>query len=204
MKRVRVVLSGWTGGPGLSTFYFAGSETAPEAEDDVTRVQTAITAAAVIWPSSITAQVSNVVDVINPVNGALTDSFTVTTQDPIPGEQAPSDIAPPVCAILLRLQTGTFSDGSRIQGRTFFSPIAGLFAETDGTPHSTALDAVQACGDELIDPGLGESTLVVWRRERLADPDHLPHPVTHRDGSAALVTSTSVADKFAVLRSRRD
>lgn len=203
MLRVRTVLSGWSGGPGLYTWYFDVSEDAPTALEVVERVHGAMTLAAVIWPSSITAQVQAQVDSLNPINGQLLDSFSVAEQDPIPGEQAGGDIAPPVCAILLKLQTSTFSDGSRIQGRSFFSPVAGLFAETDGTPHSTALDAVRDAGEALIDVGLDPRPMVVWRRPRLADAEHDP-PITARAGSIALITSVSVADKFAVLRSRRD
>lgn len=203
MLRVRVSTSGWSGGPGLNTFYFGGDESLAHAYLCVTRVHTVMAEAATLYPASVVAVVSTTVDAINSTNGDLINSFSTASVTDIPGSQTAGDILPAAVAMLLRLQTTTFDDGSRIQGRAFFSPLGGALRDTDGTPQSGAITALESAGDALLDSGLADADAVVWRRPRKAVPTATP-PITARVGSTALITSTSVPNKFATLRSRRD
>jgi hypothetical protein len=200
--RVRVVTDGWSGGPGLNTFYFNGMNTLGHAEDVVTRVQAAMDLAKNIYPSNITIQVQPTVDQLDEANGDMTGTWATPPQDQLLGSQGANDIAPPATAMLLQYQTGTYSDGSRLRGHAFFSPVAGLFASPDGTPDGTALTSLRAAGAALLDSGLAPSDLCVWRRPRAAYTyKGKSHP--DRVGSTGAVTSTSVPDRFAVLKSRR-
>lgn len=203
MLRVRVTSAGWNGGPGLNTFYFMGTETGEHADSVAVRVHAVVSAAASAFSSTVSHTVVPDVDIIDAVTGDLTGTYSTSPTGPIMGAQAPGASLPPANAILLTLHTGTFSDGSRIQGRAYWSPIARLFTDPDGTPEAGAIAAITAAGVALLDSGLAPADACVWRRPRPAGTGKgglLPA----RAGMSALITGTSVADKFAVLRSRRD
>jgi len=210
IARVRAASTGWGGGPGLNTFYFVGNSSGTDVDPDadaadlcVERVQAAFAAGLTLYPSSWQVTVSPVVDVLNPVDGELQDSFSVSP----PAAQAGSGgsaFGPTPTMLLLQLRTSTFLDGSRVQGRAFIGPIIPT-GDNDGTPNSGALGAGVDMGEALQDAGIGPSNpaLVVWRRPRVAVPEATP-PVTARVGSYGRVTSITVPNKYAVLRSRRD
>ena len=194
MLRVRAVLNGWEGGPGLMTFYF------------LTPLQNAAAAARVVGnvhdflfspvssflPSSVTAQVLGEVDVLDASNGHITDTLSAPIPPPVVGAGSASK-APPSVAALLRLQTATFIAGRRVRGRIFISPLAGTVVTSDGVLSNTQQafgDAARASMVAVLDPG---DTWVVWHRPKLGV-----------GGSAAAITATSMPFKLAVLTSRRD
>lgn len=201
---------GWPGAPGLNTFYFAphGLVSSTEAVlDDAQlahdRVHAAFVAGQDIYPSPWIATVSPTVDVLEPSNGELVNSFSVDPSAAV-GSTNGADFGPTPAMILLQLRTATFVDGSRIAGRAFLGPCVPT-ADPNGSPAASILEKAVDFSDALQDAGVTEEpVLVVWRRPRLADAEHLPEPVTARDGSIAKVTSITVPDKYAVLRSRRD
>jgi len=208
--RVRVASNGWSGAPGLNTFYFkAGPSETPsapaieEVELALTRVHSAFASIVSGFPPVWTAQVDPQVDVLDAENGNLVNSFTGTTPAVVTGTSA-STFGPIVVMGLLQLRTTTFLDGSNIRGRAFIGPWAN-YTDTNGTPGIQVTTGLATMAGELQDAGPGGvPVLCVWRRPREADPEHLPNPVTARDGYAANCTSITVPDKWAVLRSRRD
>jgi len=204
MLRVRVVGSGWDGGPSLNTFYFNPAvQDAATAQLCVARVHGAFTAAAGLYPSNVPHAVSPDVDVLTPANGAITNTFSVDGGTTIAGGAADTSRMAPATALLLRLHTGTFSSGRRIQGRAYMSPLYSQMTDGAGKPTSAAIALGAAFATDLLD-STGELIVpVVWRRERLAVPTHVP-PIASRDGMVAPIASVSVNPKFAVLRSRRD
>lgn len=206
--RVRAVSSGWSGGPGLNTFYFiaasgGGALVSGSAQLAHDRVRNAFYDARAAWPTSWTLAMQDNVDCLDPVNGDLVDSVATTPIAGVTGTAA-GGFGPIAAAILLRLQTSIFSDGRRIQGRAFLGPVVNS-TDTNGTPAPALITAGTAFATALADAGLWTSypRVVVWRRPRLADALRTP-AVTARDGMYAEVTSSSVPDKYAVLRSRRD
>lgn len=210
IMRVRAASRGWSGGPGLNTFYFT-AHGGPDPDEPIVddaqlahdRVHDAFAAATGMYPTSWKCLVSPNVDVLSDVNGELTSSFSVDPSAEITGSSGVG-FGPTAAMALLRLNTSTFDDGSRIQGRAFLGPVGAVY-DADGSPSSALLTVVNAFATAIQDAGVSlEPVLVVWRRPREADSEHLPHPVTARDGSRADVTSVTVPDKFAVLRSRRD
>lgn len=206
IMRVRAASAGWGGGPGLNTFYFAESA-AGEAplESDATlcanRVRTAFFDARSIYRNSQTITVSPTVDVLETETGDLVDSFSVAPPVAVVGDNV-GVLGPTASMVLLRLNTSTFNDGSRLAGRAFLGPISGQ-SDADGTPNAFISTAVLAMGAALLDVGSPlNPRLVVWRRPRAAAAG--PPVVTERPGLFGLVTSYTMPDKFAVLRSRRD
>lgn len=204
MYRVRAATTGWLGAPGLNTFYFECGDTSGSDEDATlcaVRVRDAFLPTVLNFPTTWTCNVSAVVDILTDTTGELTNSRVVTTPAPVVGTGAGVFGPSPVTA-LLRLRTNTFSDGRRIQGRAFLGPIVAN-SDADGSPVSSVLARFVTMGEELLDIGIGEGpSLVVWRRPRLFSEG--PPEIEARVGSSARVITTSVPDKFAVLRSRRD
>lgn len=207
MMRVRMVSQGWQGAPGLSTFYFmhAGGFNEPNGDDCLNcceRVQAAMNDASDLWPVAWNGKIDQVVDIIDAVTGDLTASFTVDDQAAVAGTNG-SGFGPIPVALLLRYSTTSIIEGRRVLGRAFLSPI-GPYAHTDGTPTATAVTNGNLFGSALLDAGGSGNQLCVWQRPRDADAEHLPEPVTQRDGSWHGVTAIQVPDRFSILRSRRD
>lgn len=194
MLRVRVALSGWSGGPGLSTFYFL-----TPLEDNAAAVRVVAYVQSFYDPNgrgffydSVRINVSGDVDVITAASGQITNTHSVAPPPQIAGFGGGQATSPAIAGNL-RLSTGQFLAGRRLRGRMFLSPLPTALVETDGTAtvaFSTLADNAVLALQVSMDPG---DTWVVWHR-----------PVAGAGGTAAPITSTSLADKLAVLTSRRD
>jgi hypothetical protein len=203
MMRVRTVINGFPAGPALNTFYFDGTEDVAGATACVERVRVFWLAATTFMPNVANAVPDTLVDVVNPVNGQVTDTIATTaTATPINGAGG-GNFAPPSCQILLKLKTGTFLAGRRLQGRSFIGPVNLANIEGDGTPTAAAVSAVNDAATVMITGDGGTHHLVVWRRPKQSSPKTKPATFI-RDGSSGAVTNVSVPNKFATLRSRRD
>lgn len=189
----------------MNTFYFAptpsaGPATGGDATAVVDRVHAAWAAVTSVYPNGWQVLVNPQVDVLETLNGDLIDSFTVATPTAVLGAAA-NGYGPTMSMLLLRQHTSAFLGGHRVQGRAFLGPISN-YADADGTPMAATeafltgfSTALQGAG------GPTDPVHVVWSRPRLAKAG--PPIVTARDGGWAGVTSYSVPDRFAVLRSRR-
>jgi hypothetical protein len=209
LYRVRVVSSGWLGGPGVNTFYFqpnndGNTVSAEGAQSCVDRVHSAFVAMANIFSSSTTFTVSPDVDVLQDETGTLSTTFSVTPPAAVVGA-SPAGYAPLPAMLLMRLRTSTVNDGSTISGRAFLGPV-GQGNDLNGTPADSARTLVLAGGAALFVGGVdADPRLAVWRRPRDADATRkTPSARTARVGLGAAVTSITAPDKFGVLTSRRD
>lgn len=204
LMRVRATVDGWSGGPGLMTFYFTGVDGGDaDASGVVGRVHDAIVLGAGLWNRNIHIQVQGAVDILNPANGNVTGTTSVTAPASITGAENDDTFLPLGSSVLLRLKTSTFIAGRRIQGRIFLSPLGGNNGDPNGTPNAAALASALAMGNKLMDETGLSPAYVVWRRPRPVKP--ATHPATFdRDGAVANVTAVQSPDKYAILRSRRD
>lgn len=203
--RVRAASQGWTGGPGLNTFYFrddagTGAPSGAAALLCVNRVRTAMFDGRTMYPNGWSCQVAGQVDVLEATTGELVAELNVAVPAVVTGTLTDGWGAIPTM-MLLRLKTDIINDGRRISGRAFLGPV-GRVLDTDGSPQTAAAGTANAVGVALLDTGATVVYPVVWRRPRLAVEG--PPEVTARAGMSARITSTNVPDKFAVLRSRRD
>lgn len=192
MLRVRTALNGWTGGPGLSTFYFDPGVTTVDAAmvTGVTgRVRSYFDAWKAYMPTANTAQVESVADIIDFTTGNLLGQVSAGAAPAIVvgsgGVQGPAF----ACAVG-RLTTNSFIGGKRLRGRTYAGPLAAPF--TDSTvPEGGLLAAVQN-GLVLLNTSGGGPVLVVWHR-----------PVGGAGGAIAGVINTSTSPTYGILKSRR-
>lgn len=187
MLRVRTVLTGLVQGGGVSTIYLRS-----EASKDP---NTAISVVNAFWEaarSGISSQVSiavqNTVDEIDGT-GALVQQYVGTA---VPGKQggAAGATLPPATQGLLRMTTPTVVGGRRLRGRLFIpGPVSGPEGGVTA-PEQAYINDINAAGAGLIAGAeAAQQRWVVWSR---------------KNASYAPVTGTTVWNKYAVLRSRRD
>lgn len=202
MYRVRVASQGWTGGPGLNTFYFAsiGGGGAPGAQLALDRVKAVFEALKGIYPSQSTFTFNPEVDHIEEANGELTNSWAVDQPATTTGTLTDGYSAI-VTMVLMRLRTEGIVNGNRVLGRAFLGPV-GRITDADGTPMTAALDIVSNGGDELLDDGFLGPPPVVWSRPVSAEDATPGSP--ERDGSKHSVTTVVAPNKYSYLSSRRD
>lgn len=200
MYRVRSVLSGWQGGPGLSTCYFStgGSANSGDALTAANRVRGAWDVVKGLLPSSVTVNVQGQVDVIDPTDGELQTSYGVTPPATVTGTGV-GVVGPPQVAGGLELFTNDVADRRRIKGRLFISPL--VSAQTVSVVPSAGLNsAVDAMGVALVTVSPPATPpLCVWHRPKFTTT--LPHTLI-RAGSQFNVMSSGHATKFFTLRSR--
>lgn len=193
MIRVRAVGSGWTGGPGLSTFYFNEGILPIDnamAVNLTGRVRAYFDAVRPYTTSTVSWQVDPVIAAMDEATGLLTQEVSATPAPaPVTGSGG-ATIGPTFVALVGRLRTNAFQAGRRIQGRTFYAPLAAMF--TDSQLPETGAQAAQVAGLTAILTTGGGAPLVVWQR-----------PKPGRPGSIYAVTTVSSAPEFGVLRSRR-
>lgn len=183
LYRVRTALTGFPGGPGVTTMYFLDVATA------VASVHTFWTDIIAKFPTDFHAQVENFGDIIEDTTGELTGAWSADAVTGLVGDQ--SDPYPAPAGAVITWGTDTILDGRRLRGRTFCVPYGGLNYEADGSLAGASITDLQGGGDALI---VGQSTsFVIWHR-----------PTGSHAGGNGLVTSCVVHDKVAVLRSRRD
>ena len=181
------VRAGWTaslaGAPYLTTLYFGTGlyveqdcvDAAGAFFDDLTD----------FFANDCTVTIEPDVAIIDDVTGTLVGMTGTTPPGPYTGVNTNS-VAPTASQGLIRWGTGDVVGGRLLRGHTFV-PAPTLDYNNNGVPNSTYVTGLAAAGQGLIDD-VG-SELRVWSR-------------TH--GASALVTSSSAANYWAVLRSRRD
>jgi hypothetical protein len=202
MLRVRVVGTGWSGAPALSTFYFlASAYDGAAASDAVARVHAHFLTSAAVFPPAAAFQVDSNVDVLDPLNGNVTATLGATGQLAVQGAATNAAYLPPANCLLLQLETQTYLAGRRVRGRSYIGPVSVLQATATG---GVAFgDGIAASSGIAFFNGTPIANLAVWRRPRPAGSG-VKGNLPQRDGSAAVVTSLGVSPKFAVLKSRRD
>lgn len=196
LLRVRVVSNGWTGAPGLNTFYFAHNSSATavvqaDADAVVARVQSVFATHTALWPTNWTCNVEEAVDVIDVESGDIVAQFTAPTTAGITGTSS-NGMGPSTIGLCLTQNTALFVNGRRLRGRTFLVPIIAN-GDTNGTPDSGSQSVAADLGLDLITDPTVDPAWCVWHR-----------PKTGSTGTLSHVTSISIKDKWAVLRSRRD
>ena len=196
LGRVQVIMSGFTGAPGLMYFAFQGSTPGTFTNADATAAIAAVRAFLVgsnrAWWTGVSLQVQSAVEVVDWVTGALLHVAAGTGVLVTAG----SATAPPNVASgpLAQLYTNTVIGRRLLRGRLFLTPSGANTLTAAGTVDPLCVTAVQAAGAALI--ALGTVTWSVW---------HRPNPYkTGNNGTVGAVVNVICPTKVAVLRSRRD
>lgn len=204
MLRVRTTLTGFTGGPGLMTQYFRADV---EDQSAAARVRQHVhdligTALGLVFANACTWTVQNEVDVVDPTNGETTGTFTDGTLHSATGGGGTS-VAPVASAGLIHWKTPTWTEGRRLQGRTFVSPMASAAVHTDGALLTAKKTAVDTALFNYLAGLPSTDAQLVWSRPIVAKPTATP-PVEARVGFVGDIDVANISAKLAVLTSRRD
>lgn len=191
IHRVTARWTGFIGAPGYTALHFmAGGGLISDAQSSVDRARNALLNLEAILPTDVRIVMEPEVQEIDESTGVITDFINVEPGVSIGGGAV--GIYSAVSGGVVNWRTNDLRFGRRIRGRTFIVPLASNTYDADGTLTASALNALNAFGDDLVGGDL-DSEFVVWSRPR--------------DGSggvAATVVQHSVPDMAAVLRSRRD
>jgi hypothetical protein len=194
MYRVRSVISGAVGLPGLATHYYRSTTVGgvlADAQAVANRVRAGWSAGTGIFQNVITVQVQPQVDVLDDTTGKITGGQTVTAPAVVTGTGV-GGFGPTPAAGLIRWETNTIVRGRRLRGRTFLSPLgANMFSGSVMAPGFLTAAAAIAVGMEGTLPA--NPPMVVWSR-----------PTAAAVGTSADVTGHTIPTLIAVLRSRRD
>lgn len=185
---------GWTGAPGYTNFYAMGNLDESQTDAAAARIKTFLEAIKGHIPSACTLSFIPTVQIIAEGDGSLAEQRNIATLPAnVIGGGGGTFAAPAGVCITWRTATST---GRRLlQGRTFIVPMSVTAQQTDGTIINTALTVfVNAANAYVGGVGLGvPGRAAVWSR-----------PKPGRAGLSAAVVNATVADRVAVLRSRRD
>lgn len=186
INRVRVVWSGFTGGPGVSTFYFAAG-TVPGGS-----LRTLFTDFQNHIPTGITISFPVVGDQLESTTGVIAGSWTAGPTSDVAGLAASAPYSG-VSGMCIDWLTSSVVGGRRPMGRTFFVPLANTVYQTNGSILDSFLVTARAAAATFV-TAMG-SNFVVYSR---------PNAALARPGAASAVVGSKVPDKAVVLRSRRD
>lgn len=183
MYRVRTSITGGSGGPWLSTFYFnvIGGLTA----------QNAVAATGTFW-NGVKGLVAAGIVMATEADVASMDAgtgevtgITATTPSSVTGTGT-GTTAPTAAQGLIRWRTGYYVAGREIRGRTFIPGLC-VAAVAGGAPTTSYLNSANAAAAALVADA--NSELMIWSK---------------KNGEVAPVLLGSTWSSFAVLRSRRD
>lgn len=182
IMKIQAVWSGWAGGPGTNTFFLLGTDPHLDLFSDFY-----ITFQASL-PSGVSVTMETSGSAYDDATGELTGGWTAASEPAASGSDT-SGFAAGVGAVV-RWNTGAINNNHRVRGHTFLVPLGRSCYQDNGTIATANLASFQTAADNLW-TGL-DSSLVAWHR-----------PVGGSGGAAALVTSSLVPDRVAMLKSRR-
>lgn len=196
--RVQTRWDGFNGAPGFTVMHFRDfdTDTAPtiaQATAALDRVRLFFETVKSQIPSACRVTVQPVVDVIEHTDGSLVDSLNVTSSPAAITGTSAGTVAGPAGAVF-NWRTNTIRNGRRVRGRTFLVPLGATAYEANGTLSAAALTSFNTAATALVD-STGTPDLFVYGR---------PSAPQATDGVIAVVSSYTIPDMVAVLRSRRD
>lgn len=189
--RLTAEWSNFRGAPGYSNFYFRGASA--DLEDPAAhaaRINAFFAAFGSRLPTGVDVRVRDVADNIDESNGAIIGQVDFTAPSSITGTGSGGYSA--ASGAVVNWNTTAYKGGRRVRGRTFLVPLSGGAYDAQGDLTSATLTDIRTGASALVS-NPGPSEMVVWSR-----------PKGGAGGSAHTVTSATVPDLGAILRSRRD
>jgi hypothetical protein len=194
MQKMTATWTGWSGAPGTTSIYFQGA-----AIVNPSVLKAFFDAVAPYTPTTVTIQVNNSGELVDPPSGKVTGSWSTSSVASTAGT-ATAQAMTPSSGIQVRIETGTFRDGKHIRGRFYLIPGAtGSYTNT-GQITGTVTSAIQTAANTLV--SASGSQIGVYHRA-LYDTSVKP-PVLKRSGEFIVAQSLLVLGKPASLTSRRD
>jgi hypothetical protein len=190
--KVQTQWNGFQGAPGYTNWYgLSDGDAAAAANALGPRMRTFFEAVKTYVPTGVTLKVQRTYQVLDSITGRLT-AETNLTLDPAVTTGTAATTYNGAGGAVVNWETGLFNNaGHRVRGRTYLVPLAGCY-DTDGSLSSAFITAVVAAANASLG---GTGSLGVYSR---------PTTKGGTDGVFRTAQASSVHDKGAVLRSRRD
>jgi len=182
------VSTGWSGGPGYTSIYcIADGTLTPDAQ--AAAIRAFLFAIKGELPTEVTYASTGSYRTVDEATG---DLLGINAYGTVPASVAgggnPSFASPSGCVITWL--TSAHGAHKAIVGRTYIVPSGSNMFQNDGTLTDADRSLVQTQAAALVTALSGD--MVVWRR-----------PVAGAGGGRSVVTAARVADRVAILRSRR-
>lgn len=201
IDRIRIPWSGGRGGDGVSTFYCMDAT-----NNALGPLHDFFDAVKAFVPSPITWKFEGVGDTVVVETGVLSGAWTIGSEADVVATGSNANMADAVGAVV-NWATGVILFGHRVKGRTFLVPgIKDMFDQ--GTLNDTVIPTIELAAQAMID--VVPENFVVWSRPFAGTPQWTDvhgkvHPAkAAHDGAVAPISTATVPDFGAVLRSRRD
>lgn len=191
IQRIRVILNGAGGLPGVATFYAAAADTTA-----VAALSTYFSTLKNLFPPGVTLDIQGTGDLIDETNGTIVGVWTQSGGSTQTSTATASVYAAGVGA-RARWVTGGIVHGRRVVGTTFICPMLAVNFENNGTLSSALLTTLSNAASTLITA----SDLLIWSRPYVFDPAHPAIPA--RSGSSHQVVAAVHPDVVTSLRTRR-
>lgn len=190
--RYRVSWTGFSGAPGVSTFYLNAAASYP---DPAIATHQFFNAIKTYLPGSVQLNFPNTTDTLDAETGKLLTSGTSAGAAAVSGTAGGTYEA--AGGMVVKWVTADIVDGHRVHGRTFLVPCSNA-GSGGGNPSSAQVSDINTAAG-IMASTLG-SAFIVWARP-FVDPKGVK---PSRAGSIHVVTGTNVPNEFVILRSRRD
>lgn len=178
VHQMRISWTGLKGLPGVSTFYCQ----APVATV-MPKIRTFFESLVGVLPSGLTITYPTTGSDVDTATGDVIGTWSAAGNSATLGTATGSYAAPAGAAITWH--TGLYLGGRELRGRTFIVPMALAAYQTDGTLFDSTRSAMLSSANTLA---TSIDSIAVWSRS---------------GGAYSPVTSATISDKVAVLRSRR-
>jgi hypothetical protein len=197
MLRHRWTWTGFTGAPGVSTFYALGTNAQVFVDGIKTFLQIGIANGALgSLPTGVKIVPDTFVDKIDETDGSLDSAVGITSPGDVVGATSGGFGSPMGLCVTWgtgALVTGPAGRPRRLRGRTFLVPLSGSDFDTNGTFSDTKITGIRTAANTYL---AGAWNPCVWSR---------PFPnAAAANGQAAAILNASIKDKAAILTSRRD
>lgn len=192
MQKITAIWNGWGGGPGYTAFYFGEHGDITQLNNAAARVRAFFFSLAACIPTPISVTIAPTSLEIIEGSGEIVDEIALGVV-PAPVAGAGGTTFSSVSGACVIWRTASHVNGRLLRGKSYIVPMSSTCYDTDGSLLATRLTELRNAATVLATPGGVPATdLVVWHR-----------PTAGAGGSFATVTTASVKDQAAVLRSRR-
>lgn len=192
IDRVRVRSTGFSGGDGLTNFYFTSAT-----GTNVAALRAMFDTFKTLLPATVRYVFPSSGDTIDETDGHLLGGWTAAAPADVVGTAAGAYSAP--TGFLIDWKINGVVDGHRPIAKTFVVPAGGIAFNVTGGVLSSTVTTVNTAANAFLSASTGFS---LWHRPVKAKPG--PPPVAARPGGVFAIVSGSCNTKAAILRSRRD
>lgn len=190
--RAKLRWTGFTGAPGYTNLHFDAPTEPTQAGAQAVYDAANSFASGIIsaLPSAVTITTESGIEVVDQTTNELITILSATGVPGVKGIQTGGfSSATGAC---ITWETGEVKNGRRVRGRTFVVPLASAYYDVDGTLTAGVITDLLNAATALAGGGFNFGVL------------SRPSTTGAADGSFHTVSSGRIADKTAILTSRRD